>query len=135
MVGPKQVIANAARLRERSPATRVCFFGHTHAPGVFEIQGGQAIARALDGPVTLDREGLFFVNPGSVDAARRAVKLAEFALLDTERWSIAFRRVPYDDEASERSACARGYRMGPADRLIHQVGDWLRKRVVKRLCR
>jgi predicted phosphodiesterase len=103
---------NAARLVRRFPGVAVCFFGHTHEQGVFAVEGdavrhvtGERDAQLAPGPV-------WFVNPGSVDAARkRDDKLAEFAVLDSASMRIEFHRTPYDHESAEAKALAGGYRM------------------------
>jgi predicted phosphodiesterase len=127
---PARIAANAARLLARLPDARVCFFGHTHEPTVTEIRDGRPTARPPAELVELDRgAAITFVNPGSVDAARRPVKLAQYAIFDSERWTISFRRVEYDHEAAERVARAGGYRMSPARRALRGAARWLRPRV------
>jgi diadenosine tetraphosphatase ApaH/serine/threonine PP2A family protein phosphatase len=62
---------------------------------------------------------IYFINPGSVDAARKQNHgSAEYAILDTGAMRVEFRRTPYDADASEAKAVAGGYRIGPwADRF------------------
>ena len=60
-----------------APNVLICFFGHTHEQRVFEVDGdrvSEPFARGPDEPPATaalrpDRE--YFVNPGSVDAARK----------------------------------------------------------------
>jgi len=126
LVSPQQIAANAARLRERLPDVRLCFFGHTHTPKLFEVQGERVMARTPAAPIELEaRDRLYFINPGSVDAARRPIKLAEYLVFDSARWIVSFRRVGYDHETSERIARAKGLRMGRADVVLHRVRRWL----------
>ena len=129
LVSPQQIAANAARLREKLPEVRLCFFGHTHTPKLFEVQGEGVIARPPEAVAELQGRGrVYFVNPGSVDAARRPTKLAEYVVFDSTRWMIYFCRVSYDHATSERIARAKGLRMGRADVMLHRVRRWLRKR-------
>lgn len=115
--GAAQVAAEAERLRRCAPTARLCLFGHTHERGLYEVRGGVAAERAVDGEVDVGAHGaLYFLNPGSVDAARKAgVRFAELALLDTSRRRASFHRVPYDHEGAEARAALGGYRMGPLD--------------------
>jgi predicted phosphodiesterase len=104
---------DAALLRAWFAQVRVCFYGHLHAQKVFEIDGEEA--RELPGDaVRLRPDRLYYVNPGSVDAARkREPRLAECALFDDETLALEFHRLAYNDAASETRAAARGYRIGP----------------------
>lgn len=136
----KHILENVAYLRQDHPGTRVCFFGHTHEQKVFEVDGERASEPfagmlAASGPrmVTLRPDREYFVNPGSVDASRkREHKLAEFAVFDSGARTLDFRRVPYDEAATEARAEAQGYRIeGWRDRLyevqrrIARVGAFL----------
>jgi predicted phosphodiesterase len=128
MVSPQQIASNAARLRQKLPEVRLCFFGHTHTPKIFEVQGDAVMAREPEAVAELQGgDRLYFVNPGSVDAARRPIKLAEYAVFDSTRWMIYFCRVSYDYYTSERIARSKGLRMGRTDVMIHRVRRWLGK--------
>ena len=112
MVTPALIGENAAFLSADFPRARLCFFGHSHEQKVYEVAGDRVQEIAPDGTVQLRENGLYFVNPGSVDASRkRGRKLAECALFDTRRWTIEFLRVPYDSAATEAKAAVFGYRI------------------------
>jgi predicted phosphodiesterase len=114
LVTPRQIRQNADDLRANFPGVRVCLFGHTHAQKVYEICGSAVSDLPLAGPVRLRDDCVYFINPGSVDAARkRGEKLAECALLDGTARSVEFHRLPYDHAAAEAKAAAGGYRLGP----------------------
>jgi len=129
---PAAVLDNAARLARRFPGVSVCFFGHTHEPGVFAVERGAVRriagvdeARLAPGPV-------YFVNPGSVDAARKrdaaagAVRAAEFAVLDSGALRVEFHRAAYDHAAAEAKALAGGYRMSRARARWMRLGRRVR---------
>lgn len=127
MTQPRHVVQNAAYLREDFPGARICFFGHTHEQRVFEVDGDRVTQIDPAGAVRLREDRLYFVNPGSVDASRkRAHKLAEFAVFDSERVELRFLRVAYDDAATESKAAAQGYRI---DRWRDRLYD-LQRRVI-----
>jgi predicted phosphodiesterase len=121
-----QIRRAAGALAAPAPGARICFYGHTHDPQVFAIDRATGdvtsttpdLERPL--PVDLDRS-LYFINPGSVDAARRPRKLAEYAVLDWSGREVRFHRVPYDHQLAERKASAGGYRMSRAHELAHRV--------------
>jgi predicted phosphodiesterase len=127
MTQPRHIVQNAAYLREDFPEARICFFGHTHEQRVFEVDG-DAVCEVGDGDaIRLREDRLYFVNPGSVDASRkRAHKLAELAVFDSERLELRFMRVAYDDAATESKAAAQGYRI---DRWRDRLYD-IQRRVI-----
>jgi len=131
MTRPAHIAENAAFLREEFPQARICFFGHSHEARIYAVRG-DAVEEIAPDRVELDRGGLYFINPGSVDASRKSRhKLAECAILDTAEWSIEFLRVRYDAAASETKAAAFGYRIPPwANRLYNlrrRIGGVLRR--------
>lgn len=130
MTTPLHIRQNAELLRADFPGARLCFFGHSHEQKLYEVDGERVRELPMDGKIPLDRDLLYFINPGSVDASRkRTRKLAECALLDTGAWTVEFLRTPYDCAATEAKAAVFGYRIGPmTDRLYS-----LRNRVVRRL--
>jgi diadenosine tetraphosphatase ApaH/serine/threonine PP2A family protein phosphatase len=114
MAGPAQIAENARYLREDFPGARVCFYGHTHDPRVFEVDGDEVRELPPRDRLFLERRKTYFVNPGSVDASRKpADKLAECAVFDSGDWSVEFLQVPYDCAAVEAKAAAFGYRITP----------------------
>jgi predicted phosphodiesterase len=114
MACARQVRQNASRLAAALPAVRLCLFGHTHAQRVYEFDGGEVAERGIGSPARLREDCVSFVNPGSVDAARKRdhERFAECALLDSNDWTIEFLRARYDHAAAEAKAIAGGYRIG-----------------------
>ena len=106
------IAQNAALLREDFPGARVCFFGHSHEPKVYEVSGDTVDDLPLEQGLVLKKDRLYFINPGSVDASRKSRhKMAECAILDGD--TIEFLRVRYDAAATECKAAAFGYRIPP----------------------
>jgi hypothetical protein len=83
------------------------------------VNNGAVRELPIAGPNVLREDRTYFINPGSVDAARkREHKLAEFACFDSSTLEIEFQHIAYDDRESEAKALAGGYRIGPwTDRL------------------
>jgi predicted phosphodiesterase len=111
MTSADLIAANVPRLLRLFPKARACLFGHTHVRALYVAHGGEVRREHHGRTVLLARDGaVVFVNPGSVDAARRRGNTAELALLDSERLELTFLDARYDDRASERRARAAGYR-------------------------
>ncbi|MGQ0544163.1 MAG: metallophosphoesterase family protein [Betaproteobacteria bacterium] len=125
MVTPALIAHNAALLREDFPGARLCFFGHSHEQKIYEVHGGVVQEISLQERFALRPERTYFVNPGSVDAARKQRhKLAECAIFDAGAGAIEFLRVRYDAASAEVKARAFGYRIGP---LTDRLYTWQRR--------
>jgi predicted phosphodiesterase len=121
---------NARRLHERVPSARVCFYGHTHQPALWDSDGEHVQRREVTGAASLAGDRLTLVNPGSVDASRRQEKVAQAAVFEAESGRLEFLTIPYDHQKVELSAAAKGYRMTRTDEVLH--GGW---RLARRLAR
>jgi predicted phosphodiesterase len=127
MTKAHHIAANAGYLRSDFPGRRICFFGHTHEQKVFEVAGDAVTEIAAVATVTLDPRREYFVNPGSVDASRkRAHKLAEYAVFDSDALTVRFEQVRYDDASTESKAAAAGFRI---DRWRDRLYDVQRRLV------
>lgn len=121
----------AARVRASRPSARLCFFGHTHEPRVYEIEGERVREQDRGGVVALRRDGVVMVNPGSVDASRKpGEKMAECAVFDSEGWTVEFHRQAYDHAAAEAKAARDGYRVGPLTLKILKLQRRVRERLL-----
>ena len=111
---PGHILQNAEHMRLDFPGLRICLFGHVHKQKVYEVNNGAVRELPIAGPNVLREDRTYFINPGSVDAARkREHKLAEFACFDSSTLEIEFQHIAYDDRESEAKALAGGYRIGP----------------------
>lgn len=100
-------------------ATRLCFVGHSHVPGVWSL--GSSGPEHLRGPaaatVDLERGRRYIVNVGSVGQPRDRDPRAAYALWDQEQGRIVVRRVTYDLAAAREKIVAAGLPQFLADRL------------------
>jgi diadenosine tetraphosphatase ApaH/serine/threonine PP2A family protein phosphatase len=98
-------------------ATRLCFVGHSHVPGVWSL--GSSGPEYLPGAVAVALEPgrRYLVNVGSVGQPRDRDARAAYALWDVERGSVAIRRVPYDVGTAQRKILAGGLPRLLSDRL------------------
>jgi len=79
----------------------LCFFGHTHSPGIFSTDGVYTVDD--DSRFALGDGKLFFINPGSVGQPRDGDPRAAFGLIDTEKEDYELVRVAYPvKEAADR---------------------------------
>jgi predicted phosphodiesterase len=109
----EQIRANAEQLRTDFPTARVCFFGHSHEQKVYDASAD--VQELPPAPRQLERERVYFINAGSVDAQRkRGARLAECAIFDSDAWTIDFLKLRYDAAATEAKAAVAGYRILPA---------------------
>ncbi len=83
-------------LAVHASGARVCAFGHTHRPGVWERRHEGGIRRLEGGIVMLRPDAWYLVNPGSVGEPRDEDPRASFLVFDSEVGSIRFQRVVYD---------------------------------------
>ncbi len=127
MTGAAHIRRAARVLRAREPSARICLFGHTHDRKLWHMDGDRLREGVVTASRSLDERGLHFINPGSVDASRKPLKQAEFALLDLEARVVHFHRLPYDHGLVERAARARGYRMEPWREAAARGVRWVRR--------
>jgi len=79
--------------------TFISFNGHTHVPGVWEMNPKTLACRCLkpsEKPVRLDPGQRYSINVGSVGQPRDDDPRASYMLYDYEQHILLHRRVPYD---------------------------------------
>ncbi len=98
---------------------RICLFGHTHVPVVYqESRGPEAeVLLVHEGTLHLDPEGRYLINPGSVGQPRDGDPRAAYLILDSERLTVEIRRVPYPVEKAQAAILKAGLPPFLADRL------------------
>lgn len=117
----EHVQANVEPLRRQYPGAQVCFFGHTHEPAVYEVDGDTVRQCRVQGSVQLESK-TYFINPGSVDASRkRTHKLAEYGVFDSSALLMEFHRVAYDHASVERKAVDGGYRIDLMTEWLYRI--------------
>lgn len=98
----------------------VTFFGHTHIPSLFSLEGRQLSVAALRGPggtIRLDPEGRYLVNPGSIGQPRDRNPQASYMTYDSDRRMIRWYRVPYPIARAQSRIRKAGLPGVLADRL------------------
>ena len=101
---------------------QLCFFGHTHLPGCYELDESSDSLRwiPLDpGPwMELRPECRYLVNPGSVGQPRDGDARASFALLDTRSRDVLIKRIEYPVECARDRIHAAGLPKALGNRLL-----------------
>jgi diadenosine tetraphosphatase ApaH/serine/threonine PP2A family protein phosphatase len=101
---------------------RVGLIGHSHIALFFvrppDARPGHAQGAQADAGVEVELvEGEWLLNPGSVGQPRDGDPRAAWLELDTEAWTAAWHRVPYDVEAAATAIRAAGLPPSLAERL------------------
>jgi diadenosine tetraphosphatase ApaH/serine/threonine PP2A family protein phosphatase len=96
-------------------ADGIGFHGHTHVPGVFYLEDGDAAHRYELGVIEL--AGPQLVNPGSVGQPRDGDPDASYGVWDVGASTFEFRRVPYDRDGAKAAIRAAGLPDRFAERL------------------
>jgi putative phosphoesterase len=96
----------------RASRRPVCLYGHTHVPAAFQLQGDEL---QLIGPprgerfrLSLDEDGRYLVNCGSVGQPRDGDWRAAYAILDTDARTLTIFRVDYDLSTAQSKIVAAG---------------------------
>jgi predicted phosphodiesterase len=101
-------------------ALPVTFFGHTHIPSLFSLEGRRLGVRALrgaSGRLVLHPEGRYLVNPGSIGQPRDRDPRASYMTYDSERRVVRWYRIPYPVERAQDRIRRAGLPNALADRL------------------
>lgn len=86
-------------------------FGHTHLPVIFSIDEDMNVSGAAirdETTVRLKPHLRYLINPGSVGQPRDRNPAASCVILDTDKRTAQFLRVPYDVERSQAQIRAAG---------------------------
>ncbi len=96
----------------------ICFVGHTHELVLVRLGGGGVDVRPLDpGVVSLDVEGPWLVNAGSVGQPRDGDNRAKYVIWDPQARTLEVRFVSYDIRKTADGIVAAGMPRRYADRL------------------
>lgn len=99
----------------------LCFFGHTHLPGLFELDeagGSLAFHPLRSGEWRSLKQGCrYLINPGSVGQPRDRDPRLSFLAYDRRRRRVKLLRLDYDFGAAAAAIRAAGLHVSLADRL------------------
>jgi predicted phosphodiesterase len=98
----------------------LCFFGHTHYPCCFSLEGGRvslAVARGDGAVFTLGPAARYLINPGSVGQPRDRNPLSSFGLYDDREGTVTIHRIEYALGETRRKILQAGLPTTLGDRL------------------
>jgi diadenosine tetraphosphatase ApaH/serine/threonine PP2A family protein phosphatase len=98
----------------------VTFFGHTHIPSLFWLEGrllGVKALRGTSGRIALSPGGRYLINPGSIGQPRDRDPRAAYMIYDSARRVVNWYRVPYPIDEAQRRIRKAGLPNSLADRL------------------
>jgi predicted phosphodiesterase len=101
-------------IEKNFPDVRVCFYGHTHIPAIWN-KAGQTIQLAES--CALDKNGLYLINPGSVGQPRDNDPRTGFGVFDTLSWTYEYRRLEYPVTETQEKIIRQGIAPALARRL------------------
>ena len=102
-------------------ATRWCFVGHSHTPGVWSLGSSGPEYEAGSASVEMERGRRYIVNVGSVGQPRDHDPRAAYGVWDVEAGRVEIRRVDYDVAEARRKILEAGLPRLLADRLAAGV--------------
>lgn len=103
----------------------ICFFGHTHVPIVWSLNGDRIELVTIDEyddgihQFFLDDRKRYMINPGSVGQPRDGNPKASFALYEPENKKVTFFRVDYDIKTAQLKIIEAGLHKFLAERLSY----------------
>lgn len=100
---------------------QLCFFGHTHLPGCFELDEAQGrlnwICLAPGESFQMQPHCRYLVNPGSVGQPRDRDPRVSFMTYDPIRRKLRLHRLDYDVKGAAKAILAAGLHANLAERL------------------
>jgi len=102
---------------------RICFFGHTHVPVVYEFRTPEAYTVYYpleEGRTTikLNPEYKYMINPGSVGQPRDRNPRASYLIFDESKQVVQFYRIPYRIVNARSKILKQGLPPVLGDRLL-----------------
>jgi predicted phosphodiesterase len=104
----------------RNTDYKICFYGHTHYPIIFELKSNKLnIIKIHECKHTLelDKNARYLINPGSVGQPRDRHSLAAYAIFDLEKLKLNIYRIHYDISTAQQKILKAGLPTSLAARL------------------
>lgn len=108
--------AYPAFLKMQEDHCRICFIGHTHAPGILLEDMGHILFHPWPS-VTLQSGKKYIINVGSVGQPRDGDPRASYCIYDTDSETVEIKRVGYDVKKAQDKMTKAGLPQFLAERL------------------
>ena len=95
--------------------TKLCFYGHTHAPRAY-VRGGTIKGVPLE-KLRIEPNKKYFINAGSVGQPRDGDWHASYCIYSVAEQTVELRRIEYDINTAQDKIVAAGLPHRLADRL------------------
>jgi len=95
------VMENIDLMHNNEPEVRILFFGHTHNQMAFTYKE-ETLSIVSSPKFSLEEDGLYLINPGSVGQPRDKDPRTAFLLYDEDARTVEFIRLPYDIQACKQ---------------------------------
>ena len=96
---------------------KLCFFGHTHIPGVFDCKG--KFYYHENKQMKLDKEKKYLINPGSIGQPRDNDKRGSFCVWDDKDHLLNFYRFEYNIKETVEKMEQKNFPRELASRLFY----------------
>ena len=101
--------------------SHTCFFGHTHVPGLYNLDNPSGYELSWNTPVQLPEDRAFLLNVGSVGQPRDNDPRACYLIFDELQGVVTFKRVRYEIARAQTGIRAVKMPKFLADRLAEGV--------------
>ena len=96
--------------------TPLCFYGHTHAPRAYVLDGTSVRSLTFD-KLRIEPQKKYFINVGSVGQPRDGDWHASYAIYHADKKYVELRRIEYDINTAQDKIVDAGLPQRLADRL------------------
>lgn len=108
------------RLQANFPHLHICFYGHTHQKALWSTKEA-SVEEKEKGVFYLGEEGYYLLNPGSVGQPRDGETGAFYLIFSSQERTVAWRRVTYDFQLTQRKVFTVGLPPFLATRLAEGI--------------
>ncbi|MBN1797246.1 MAG: metallophosphoesterase family protein [Spirochaetales bacterium] len=114
IINSQDALKSIYYVKKNFPEVRICFYGHTHIPALWNEQGRLL---PLADSYTLEKGKLYLINPGSVGQPRDNDPRTSFCVFDTDRWTHEYYRIDYPISEAQAKIIRQGIAPALARRL------------------
>jgi predicted phosphodiesterase len=114
IINSQDALKSIYYVKKKFPEVRICFYGHTHIPALWNEQGRLL---PLADSSALEKNTLYLINPGSVGQPRDNDPRTSFCVFDTDSWTYEYYREDYPISEAQAKIIRQGIAPALARRL------------------